>query len=145
MSTREDMGGFNLVLVMNCKRVATLWVDYEGRALQPSDPPPRAEEVATHCPPDTHVGRLAFRDPNNFVAGQIHKCSEEWEQIAPDSREGIAAVDWVKNAVGLGGLFRPFKGNFQGKSYDSAFPPSAYFKNSGVTIYGLNLYSGKLL
>ena len=71
---------------------------------------------------------LALRDPNAFVAGHLHSCVEEWKQL--DTPDFI--LNWIKNGVDIFPMFKYFKGNFKGKSYDCNIPPSAYFSNASI-------------
>ena len=78
------------------------------------------------------IANLPLRDPDVFIAGQLHQFPEVWEQIAAFSSYDRAeeVLDWIKFKVSLAKFFKPFKGNFKGVSYDSDIPPSVEFGNN---------------
>ena len=78
------------------------------------------------------VSMLAFRDPDSFVAGNLHNHFPAWERIA-----NIAPFDltpkillWIKNCVDVQDFFQPFKGQYRGENFDSTFPPHRIFSNA---------------
>ena len=75
---------------------------------------------------------LRFRDPGCFRAGEIHKYSDQWKQIAGDSPSPQQAqvLKWIEDEVSIFEYFQPFSGNFKGKQYSSERPPSEHFKNN---------------
>ena len=75
------------------------------------------------------VSMLAFRNPDSFVAGNLHNHFQAWERIA-----NIAPFDltlkillWIKNCVDVQDFFQPFKGQYRGKNFDSTFPRIGFF------------------
>lgn len=54
------------------------WVDYRGENAQPS-PCVTAEDVAKKNV-KFDLENLRFRDPNNFIPGNLHSCLHEWEK-----------------------------------------------------------------
>ena len=116
--------GFDQSRVSLRKRGDIFWVNYLGETTQPSDCVYSAEDVAHGA--EFRFEDLSFRDPNFFVAGNLMPCAEQWERVhCPEF-----ILDWVKNGVDIHNMFRHFKGNFKGKSYDSSSPPPAYFPNA---------------
>ena len=78
-----------------------------------------------------HVDELLFRDPDHFVAGELHKHGTNWTEIAkliPLHREEV--LSWIGNKVSIFPYFRHFKGTFKGERYDSDQPPHRLFKNN---------------
>ena len=75
---------------------------------------------------------LRFRDPGCFRAGEIHKYSDQWRQIADDSPSPRQAqvLKWIEDEVSIFEYFQHFSGNFKGKQYSSERPPSENFKNN---------------
>ena len=78
------------------------------------------------------VAMLAFRDPDSFVAGNLHNHFPAWEGIA-----NIAPFDlmpkillWIKNCVDVQDFFQPFKGQYRGENFDSTLPPHRIFSNA---------------
>ncbi|XP_069101991.1 uncharacterized protein [Argopecten irradians] len=93
--------------------------------MQPSTLITRAEEVNLEGKTFS-LDQLPLRDQGSFKPGRIHECMAEWEKISPTEE----VRDWLQSGVDIHGFFRPFKGNFKGKAYNSPMPPSAYFENS---------------
>jgi len=57
---------------------------------------------------------------------------KSWEEILGDNPgpQQLRVLRWIRNEVSVGDFFRPFRGNFKGKVYDSALPPPTQFKNN---------------
>ena len=73
---------------------------------------------------------LAIPDPAAFVAGQLHCHLQEWKSIASTSSLlSRDVLDWLENKVQVQPFFRHFKGNFEGKHFDSPSPPQRIFYN----------------
>ncbi|CAC5369873.1 unnamed protein product [Mytilus coruscus] len=66
--------------------------------------------------------RFPIRDPDSFVSAGINQNSDLPIQIK----------GWVTNGVDENDFFKPFNGNFKGKSYEGKIPPKAYFHNSSL-------------
>ena len=79
-----------------------------------------AEEVIEkHALFDTNT--FPLRDPNFFVAGQLHQCVDEWHVIL-DKNSNETSDDvksWIQNGVDVHDFFTHCHGNFNGKSYCS--------------------------
>ena len=75
---------------------------------------------------------LAFRDPDSFCAGHLHKYVAAWQRIAAVAPypETSKVVGWIKDGVCVHDFFQPFRGAFKGHDYDSALPPPVIFDNS---------------
>ena len=93
---------------------------------------PSAEAVAASGNVHVNINNLTLRDPDEFKAGELHKHLNEWERILPSDPNPLL-IDCLKNKVDVEKFFRPFKGSFQGRSYDAAKPPSRVFKNAQIT------------
>ena len=78
------------------------------------------------------IEKFPFRDPDVFIAGQLHQPPEIWEQVAASGSYDRAdeVLDWLKHKVSLAKFFKPFKGNFKGVAYDSDIPPAVEFGNN---------------
>ena len=72
-----------------------------------------------------NVSMLSFRDPDAFIAGNLHVCRPVWEHIAEVHPCYLSptVLKWIKNYVDVHDFFQPFKGDFKGESFDSALPP----------------------
>ena len=93
------------------------------------------------------ITTLRFRNPDVFIAGQLHLHSEVWEKIASLSTYDRAdeVLDWIKNKVSLFKFFRPFKGHFKGRAYDSVIPPALNLIITNLVIILLILLSTRCL
>ena len=75
----------------------------------------------------------AFLSPEYFRAGEIHNHLSVWEHLL--SGRGSSQVDLmeiIKEGVRIDRLFKPFRGNFKGSSYDLLFPPPMRLDNDKV-------------
>lgn len=77
------------------------------------------------------VSMLAFRDPDRFVAGELHRHAEAWSRISSLAPCHLATqvLPWIENCVDVHDFFKPFKGSYKGEEYDSALPPQRIFLN----------------
>ena len=70
------------------------------------------------------VFQKCFRDPDHFRAGELHNHVNRWGEIVgdlPSPAQQARVVHWVREKVSVEEYFRPFQGDFKGKSYyDSA-------------------------
>ena len=75
---------------------------------------------------------LAFRDPDTFVAGNIHACFLAWESIAKIAPFKLTPniLRWIQDCVDVLEFFQPFKGQYKGESFNSALPPRRIFPNA---------------
>lgn len=132
----SDLNLFELDQLSNTIRVQ--WVDMngnpqenlEGMTARPFNLDLVLDMSKGSVTPD--LRDLSFRDPNAFVAGQLHAHTNCWERIvefAPYD-EAYEVLDWIKNKVSLHKYFRHFKGSFQSQTYDSPLPPPKIFKNN---------------
>ena len=77
------------------------------------------------------VSMLAFRDPDRFVAGELHRHAEAWSRVSSLAPCDLATqvLPWIENCVDVHDFFKPFKGSYKGEEYDSALPPQRIFLN----------------
>ena len=72
---------------------------------------------------------LTFPDPNEFLAGQLHKHCDQWLHIAASIHQELTrdVLDWIKNGVNVQHFFRHFRGSYRGENFDSLLlrPPIA--------------------
>ena len=80
---------------------------------------------------ESKLEALSLRDPQYFVAGQLHSELSNWEKLlATVNNEQSKLVEkWLRYGVNVEDYFRPFKGTFKGISLDSDLPPPYVFKN----------------
>lgn len=68
-----------------------------------------------------------LRNPNYFVPGELYRHAENWKAI-PEARPEI--LKFVVDKVNAWDLLVPFQGEFDGKVYNSQFPPQIEFQNN---------------
>ena len=96
-------------------------------------PLPSPSMVAAN-PSQASLNQLRFLSPEYFRAGEIHDHLSVWEHLL--SVHGSSQVDLmgiIKEGVKIERLFKPFKGNFKGSSYDSLFPPPMRLDNAKIS------------
>jgi hypothetical protein len=75
---------------------------------------------------------LTFRDPNSFVAGELHRHFAVWSRIAesvPMYPQSSEIIKWIQGMVNVNYYFVPFKGSYKGQEYNCARPPPTVFAN----------------
>ncbi len=119
---------------MEDKREIVRWVDYTGRGVLPEPPAQTRGEskIVTEIREENSIESLAFRDPEYFMAGGLHKCLGEWKAILTDTEDGQQVSQWLEGGVDVKIFFRQFKGNFRGRNYNCDTPPKAYFANAST-------------
>lgn len=73
---------------------------------------------------------VIFRDPSFFVAGELSNHRPSWEFILSQNPKRDEILSSVVHGVKTSAFFVPFRGDFQGKYYDSAILLTAFFPNS---------------
>ena len=108
------------------------WCDINGEPLSFVGPTVPAELVSKD-PSLADLAQLRFRHPDYFQAGSLHNHVDFWEDLFSSAGYTCPQVDLlqiIREGVRVDSFFRHFKGNFKGKSYDSAVPPISIFPNS---------------
>ena len=105
------------------------WVNWKGERPSVEAPSPSPEMVSKLSVRESACD-LLFRDPNNFTAGEIHFHLPCWHVILQGHNKRDESLSYLKIGVDVHDFFLPFKGDFQGTYYDSAFPPSIKFLNT---------------
>ena len=103
------------------------------QGLSPFVGPLPSPSMVTACPSLPSLNQLRFLSPECFRAVEIHNHFSVWESLL--SGRGSSQVDLmeiIKEGVRIERLFKPFKGNFKGSSYDSLFPPLMRLDNAKV-------------
>ena len=75
---------------------------------------------------------VSFRDLDYFVAGKVHNHYHTWEQILYGFHKKEEVLKYISKRVSVFDFFKPFKGDFKGKSYDSQLPPRMFFENNKI-------------
>jgi hypothetical protein len=73
---------------------------------------------------------LMVRDPDTFVAGEVHKYGEVWDQLTRDIPNRAEVMGWITNRVSVRDYVQHFKGSFGGIDYDSREPMPTIFNNN---------------
>lgn len=84
---------------------------------------------------DFDIESLPVRDPEGFVAGQLHENLLNWEYILDNLQESDENMNvrlWLENGVDVLTFFQHFQGDFKGKNYDLDLPPKQYFPNATI-------------
>ena len=78
---------------------------------------------------------VVFRDPNSFIAGELHQHYDTWDHILHDFHKMVEVLRYIPEGVSVFDFFRPFKRQFKGKPYDSPLPPRMRFDNNKNKTY----------
>ena len=141
MPAWEFTAGFNPTSVAG---PSVRWVRFDGSPLEVAQgmavenlhisPQFVLDVISGHARADASM--LAFRDPDTFVAGNIHACFPAWERIAKIAPFKLTPniLRWIQDFVDVRILnfefFQPFKGQYKGESFNSALPPRRIFPNA---------------
>lgn len=119
---------FNPVHAENNKRKHPIWTTLGGDNI-PShvDPYIFNEDCAGKS-----LYNLYLRNPDFFIAGELHNQFCHWEKILFDNDTSSLVKKWIKDGVDVTEFFTHFKGNFKGCSYNSSFPPQRFFQNAPI-------------
>ena len=75
---------------------------------------------------------LRLRDPKSFRCGNLHYHADQWDAIMTGIRGYDTVKPWIHGGVHIPAFFRHYKGEFNGRHFDSAEPPCMYFQNDNV-------------
>ena len=90
-------------------------------------------DVMASRPGLADLALLRFYDPSHFRAGNIHGKSYIWQKLISNSSCGeVDLLEIIREGVCVEHFFRPFRGNFKGKAYDSDIPPPVVINNSAT-------------
>ncbi len=100
------------------------WCNARGES---SDP---ATQKALNCITKVKDGKfyatandVVFRNPNAFVAGEIHHHYDTWDRISQGYHKKKEILRYIANGVSIHDFFTPFQGDFKGQHYNSELPP----------------------
>ena len=119
----------NLVLIFT--RTKSLQILFSGaigkgekpRVAGPNPSPYMVSKGIAHATPQDVI----FRDPSSFVAGELSWHQSFWNFILSEHPKKDEIFSYIARGVNISDFFVPFKGDFQGKFYNSATPPTAFF------------------
>ena len=106
------------------------WVDVLGRCAPPpllNALPSPADVLSGAAPPRFDLLRL--RDPKHFRCGNLHHFAHQWDSLMHDIPGYDVVRPWIHGRVHVPSFFQHFKGEFNGRIFDSAIPPPMYFQN----------------
>lgn len=98
------------------------WCDWKGEPKSVAAPIPSVVSVSEFSV-KASVKDILFKDPESFLAGEIHRHVGEWETILGFNPKQQEIMHYIRHKVNVLEYFFPFRGNFQGSFYDSASPP----------------------
>ena len=81
--------------------------------------------MAVAHPDLAKIEQLRFYDPTFFRTGEIHNHFPMWERLrSGHSSSQVNFIDIVREGVKIDWFFKPFRGNFKGRSHDALRSPS---------------------
>ena len=128
----------------NCKRLKTFhfnpeeaahqrssisWCDWKGKPQDIVTPVPSVHVVST-LTAKASPSFLSFRDPDAFIAGELHRHVDKLEEILAQHPKQDEIFSYIKYKVNVGDFFTRFQRDFQGTFYNSPRPPRAEFSNN---------------
>lgn len=109
-------------------------MSYRGKHVQSLPVGVRAEEIANGK--FFSLENLTFKDPDFYIAGNLHKHILEWESLGASEE----VLNWLKHGVDVNNYFKHFKV----KAYDSDLPPPI-FQNNASSCKGFKTFIAKTL
>ena len=82
--------------------------------------------------PNPTAADVVFRNPDSFVAGEVHHHYDVWNYILTDYFKQDEILKYISKGISAYNFLQPFKGMFKGISYDFDIPPKAFFHNSNT-------------
>ena len=111
------------------QRVSVTWCDWKGKPQGVVTPVPSVQMVSSLMA-KASPSLLSFRNPDAFVAGELHRHVDKWEEILAQHPKQDEILSYIKYKVNVKDFFTRFRGDFQGTFYDSPCPPRAEFSNN---------------
>ena len=78
----------------------------------------------------TSASDVVFRDPDYFVAGELHNHLESWNFVLEGYHKRDEIIKYLMDGVSIFDFMKPFNGEFKGVKYNSPTPPSIILPNS---------------
>ena len=95
-----------------------------------ADLPSPADVLSGAARPD--FSGLRLRDPKSFRCGNLHYHADQWDAIMTGIKGYDTVKPWIHGGVHIPSFFRHYKGEFNGRHFDSAEPPCMYFQNDNI-------------
>ena len=106
------------------------WIKVDGRPSQETSFSPEfITQIVQGKQQRVSLDDLSLRDPNIFLAGEIHKHLECWDLILSDHHNKAHILSWLRKGVDVRDFATHFSGSFLGKNFDCDFPPPTVLKN----------------
>ena len=114
---------------LNHSRCKVVWCDWEGKPSNWTGPLPSVDMVSQGLA-FASPSMLHFKNPKNFLAGNLTKCLPHWELVLKDYPKVPKIFCYVSEGIKLQDFFLSFCGTFKGLRYNSDVPPRMKFPNS---------------
>ena len=111
------------------QHVSISWCDWKGEPQGVVTPVPSIHMVST-LKAKASPSFLSFRNPDAFVAGELHRHVHKWEAILAQHPKQDEILSYIKYKINVRDFFIRFRGDFQGTFYDCPCPPTAEFSNN---------------
>lgn len=90
------------------------WCDWEGQPRSVETPSVSVNDVAA-MRAKASVKNIMFRDPRAFVAGEVHRHANMWEEILQPNPKGKEILSYIQHKVRVNEFIVPFRGDYQGQ------------------------------
>ena len=104
------------------------WTTLPGAAVRASVPDHECFVVGKPLYAASGSPSLCVRDPECFIAGEIHQHLDVWDKLAQGLPNRDEIMGWIQK-MSVYDFVQPFKGQFGGCTYDSGFPVPRLFHN----------------
>ncbi|XP_070541433.1 uncharacterized protein [Ptychodera flava] len=75
------------------------------------------------------LSEMSFRNPDQFIAGELHKYPDAWNELTMDLVNKHEIMSWISNGVKVSPYLRHFSGGFKGQQFFHDLPPPRQFNN----------------
>ena len=108
------------------------WTTLPGTAVRASVPDHECTVVKKPPYAASETFSLWIRDPECFIAGEIHRHLDVWDKLFQGLSNGDEIMGWSSKKVCIYDFVQQFKGRFGGCTYDSSFPVPRLFHNHNL-------------
>ena len=127
--TQEDNNWFAAQLADSQPNIVENWVDINGIPIQGEKQLTSGWEAVLCSEEKPDLENIHLRDPNQFLAGGLHRNPEAWDRILVDHPQKDTIGDWIRNKIDIKKFTQHFEGVYKAQRYCSDFPPSKQFSN----------------
>ena len=93
-------------------RVSVTWCDWKGKPQGVVTPVPSVQMVSSLMA-KASPSLLSFRNPDAFVAGELHRHVDKWQEILAQHPKQDEILSYIKYKVNVKDFFTRFRGDFQ--------------------------------